>query len=120
MDTLRGEIGEMMGKRKVQLRGLQSLLGKMNFAFRIIPMGRVFCRQLSATTAGVCAPTHFSRLKEEYRDDLKVWHTFLETYSGRSVWMGGPVSNFDLELVTDAAGSTGYGAFFQGRWSAEA
>lgn len=28
--------------------------------------------------------------------------------------------NFDFELVTDAAGSTGYGAFFQGHRSAEA
>lgn len=32
--------------------------------------------------------------------------------------MSGPVSNFDLELYTDAAGSTGFGAFFQGQWSA--
>ncbi|XP_073480061.1 NACHT, LRR and PYD domains-containing protein 3-like [Aquarana catesbeiana] len=28
--------------------------------------------------------------------------------------MSGPVSNFDLELYTDAAGSVGFGAFFQG------
>lgn len=32
--------------------------------------------------------------------------------------MSGLVSNFDLELFTDAAGSTGFGAFFQGQWSA--
>lgn len=49
-----------------------------------------------------------------------MWHTFLESYNGRSVWMEGPVSNCDMDLVTDAAGSTGYGAFFQGQWSAEA
>lgn len=33
--------------------------------------------------------------------------------------MSGPVSNFDVELVTDAAGATGYNAIFQGRWGAE-
>lgn len=33
--------------------------------------------------------------------------------------MSGPVSNFDLELFRDAAGSSGYGAFYQGHWSAE-
>lgn len=32
--------------------------------------------------------------------------------------MAGPVNNFDLELYTDAAGSSGFGAFFQGKWSA--
>ncbi|XP_077309137.1 uncharacterized protein LOC143928250 [Lithobates pipiens] len=116
---LQRAIREIQGRRKVQLTTLQSLLGKLNFACRIIPMGRVFCRRLSAATAGVRAPTHFIRLTEEHRDDLGVWHDFLSSYNGRAVWMSGPVSNFDVALVTDAAGSTGYGAFFQGRWSAE-
>lgn len=33
--------------------------------------------------------------------------------------MEGLVSNYDLELFTDAAGSTGYGTFLGDRWSAE-
>ena len=32
--------------------------------------------------------------------------------------MSGPVSNFDMELFTDAAGGAGFGAYFQGQWSA--
>lgn len=32
--------------------------------------------------------------------------------------MSGPISNCDLELFTDAAGSTGFGAFFKGQWCA--
>ena len=35
------------------------------------------------------------------------------------MWQTGPVSNADLALFTDAAGSVGYGAYFNGRWSAE-
>ena len=120
VENLRLEIRGLLGRDKVQLRALQSLLGKLNFACRIIPMGRVFCRRLSAATAGVRAPRHYIRLTGELKADLQVWHTFLETYNGRAIWMAGPVSNFDLDLVTDAAGSTGYGAFFKGRWSAEA
>ncbi|XP_077338353.1 uncharacterized protein LOC143983017 [Lithobates pipiens] len=116
---LQAELAGMQGRPKVQLRALQSLLGKLNFACRIIPMGRVFCRRLSGATAGVTAPTHFVRLRREHREDLRAWHEFLESYNGRAMWMSGPVSNFDVELVTDAAGSTGYGAFFRGRWSAE-
>ncbi|XP_040186277.1 uncharacterized protein LOC120918659 [Rana temporaria] len=119
VENLRLAIRDFLGRNKVTLRELQSLLGKFNFACRIIPMGRVFCRRLSAATAGVKSPRHFIRLTRELKEDLRVWHTFLETFNGRSVWMEGPVSNFDLDLVTDAAGSTGYGAFFRGRWSAE-
>ena len=52
LEGLEAEICEMGGLRKVQLRALQSLLGKLNFACRILPMGRVFCRRLSASTAG--------------------------------------------------------------------
>lgn len=32
--------------------------------------------------------------------------------------MSGSLNNADMELFTDAAGSGGYGVFFQGKWSA--
>lgn len=112
--ALRREIRTTVALRKIQLRGLQSLLGKLNFACRIIPMGRVFCRRLSAATAGIRSPHHFIRMTSEHRADLKVWDNFLSTYNGKSLWLAGPLSNCDLQLFTDAAGSSGYGAFFPG------
>lgn len=118
LENLKAEVRGTIGKRKVQLRQLQSLLGKLNFACRIMPMGRAFCRRLSAATAGVTAPTHFVTLNKEHREDLEVWHEFLDSFNGRALWMSGPISNWDLELFTDAAGSTGYGAIFQRTWSA--
>lgn len=39
--------------RKVTLRQMQSLLGLLVFACRIMPMGRVFSRRLSLATRGV-------------------------------------------------------------------
>ena len=62
--ALKAEVKGMVGVRKVRLKELQSLLGKLNFACRILPMGRVFCRRLSASTAGVVAPTHFVSLQK--------------------------------------------------------
>lgn len=118
LEDLRKEVAGLIGLKKVQLRRLQSVLGKLNFACRILPMGRVFSRRLAASTSGIKSPTHFVRLVKTHREDLRVWNTFLESFNGRAMWMSGPVSNFDLELFTDAAGSTGFGAFFQGRWSA--
>lgn len=81
-------------------------------------MGRVFCRRLAAATAGVKAPHHYLRLSKDYRDDLRVWEMFLGTFNGRSMWLETPVSNCDLELYTDAAGSGGFAAYFWGQWSA--
>lgn len=107
------------GVKKLRLRELQSLLGKLQFACRIIPMGRVFCRRLAMASAGVTIPTHFVRLPVAVREDLSIWSVFLEQFNGRALMMEGPVTNEELELSTDASGSVGFGAYFQGSWCAE-
>ncbi|XP_041429517.1 uncharacterized protein LOC121397210 isoform X1 [Xenopus laevis] len=104
--------------RKLTLRQLQSLLGKLNFTCRVIPMGRVFSRGLSLATAGVQQPHHFIRLNKGHKADLEVWLTFLQEYNGRSYWLSDPKSNRDLDLFTDASGALGFGAYFKGAWCA--
>ncbi|KAM4045389.1 uncharacterized protein ACNLHF_009217 [Anomaloglossus baeobatrachus] len=112
-------VREARSHRKIRLKDLQSLLGKMNFACRIIPMGRVFCRRLAAATSGITFPHHFVRLARTLKDDLAVWEQFLIEFNGRSLWIRPPVSNFDLDIHTDAAGSTGFGAYCSGQWCAD-
>lgn len=111
-------VGQVRRSKKVQLRQVQSLLGKLNFACRIIPMGRIFCRRLAQATAGVSVPHHFLRLPSDVREDLAVWEEFLGCYNGRAIFMQELVSNDDLELFTDASGAIGFGAYFQGQWCA--
>ncbi|KAM8945646.1 uncharacterized protein RCH25_048954 [Pelodytes ibericus] len=113
---LRADISAAMGLRKIRLQQLQSLLGKLNFACKIMPMGRVFNRRLAAATAGVSHPTHFIRLTPPLIADLAVWQLFLADYNGRSLWQAQEVSNSDLHLFTDAAGSVGFGAILGSRW----
>ncbi|XP_077342712.1 uncharacterized protein LOC143987679 [Lithobates pipiens] len=90
LEALKGEVRGLVGMRKVQLRTLQSVLGKLNFACRIIPMGRVFSRRLAASTGGAVSPKHFVRLSRDHRADLQVWHVFLDSFNGRALWMAGP------------------------------
>lgn len=75
-----------LGKRKLVLYELQSLFGRLNFACRIIPMGRVFCRRLSMATAGVCSQLYYVRLSGDLRADLQVWDGFLVRYNGQSLF----------------------------------
>lgn len=110
--ALRREVTDMAGRQRVRLRELQSLLGKLNFVCRIIPMGQIFCRLLSLAMAGVSAPRHYVRLTQNLRADLRVWDDFLAAYNGRSVWMSGPVSNADLSLFMDAQGRLVLGLSF--------
>ncbi|KAM8977364.1 antizyme inhibitor 2 [Pelodytes ibericus] len=115
VDELRYLVSQMRTFRKVQLRQLQSLLGKLNFACKIVPMGRIFCRGLSLTTAGARSPHHFIRLTGELKADLAVWDSFLQSFNGLTLFLETVVSNGDLSLWTDVSGSVGFGGFFRGR-----
>ena len=56
-------------------------------------------------------------LTEPFTKDLLWWHTFLDTWNGRSLLMAPKwVSNITLRLFTDSSGSIGFGAYFQGHW----
>ncbi|XP_040294444.1 uncharacterized protein LOC121005739 [Bufo bufo] len=118
VSDLRTEVAAALAAKKIRLRDLQSLLGKLNFACRILPMGRIFSRRLASATGGVVSPHHFIRLGSELKGDLKVWDSFLKQFNGRALVMGGVVDAFDFELFTDAAGGAGFGAYCEGQWCA--
>ncbi|KAM4795968.1 uncharacterized protein WCC33_001075 [Rhinophrynus dorsalis] len=68
--------------KKLELGKVQELLGVLNFACRVIPMGRVFNRRLERATAGV-SKHHFKvRLTRHLRADLEVWDRFLQDFNG--------------------------------------
>lgn len=59
-------------------------------------MGRAFCKRLYRATCG-----------------------FVDNFNCRSIWQEQFISSDAINLFTDAAGSVGFGAFFNGHWSAE-
>ncbi|KAM4748928.1 uncharacterized protein WCC33_006337 [Rhinophrynus dorsalis] len=115
----RAAVVGMVGRQKVSLREMQGLLGLLNFASRVIPMGRIFSRRLERATVGVRRPLHKIRITRQLREDLKVWEAFLINFNGVRLWREPPRANGQMQLYTDAAGAVGFGAFFQGQWCAE-
>lgn len=109
---LRQVVGRARLARKLRLHKLQSLFGNLQFPCRIISMGRVFCRHLATTSAGVWAPSHFIQLSEDVWNYLSIWSVFLDQFNCRSVLLEGPMLNTTLELYTDASGSDGFGVYF--------
>ena len=60
----------------------------------------------------------------EFRRDLEWWHLYLRDWHGVNFWLypGIPVIG-DIEVISDASGAIGYGAYinqqwFNGRWLA--
>ena len=120
ISEIRHKILDIMTLKKVTLQQLQSLLGSLNFACRVIAPGRAFCRRLTDATIGLRKPHHHTRVTLEMKADLQVWLTFLQSFNGISVITDNTwVNNNMLQLYTDSAGGDlgGFGIFFEGKWA---
>lgn len=113
-------INSFCERKSCTKRELLSLLGHLNYACRVIPPGRAFISYLITLSMSVVKMHHHVSLNKECRRDLDMWRKFLGQWNGISFFHDVRVTNaHDIELFTDAAGSTGYGGFFQGEWFAE-
>ncbi|XP_053388430.1 uncharacterized protein LOC128551553 [Mercenaria mercenaria] len=117
---LKNEIIKLSQRKKVTLREMQSLLGLLNFACRVIAPGRAFCRRLINSTIGLKKTYHKTRVTQYMKADLSLWLQFLDQYNGvtvisDSLW----VSTKSLHLYTDSAGGpkAGFGIYFAGHWA---
>ena len=105
-------------KRKVTLRELQSLIGLLNFACSVVVPGRVFLRRLINLTLGIKRSSHYIRLTQEVKKDLRIWHQFLAGFNCQlffleEAWHMSPA----LHFYSNAAKSQGYGIIFGTSWA---
>lgn len=111
------KISDMLSKEKTTLKAMQSLIGSLNFACRVIRPGRPFCRRLINATCGLTKPHHHLRVNRGIKLDLQMWLRFFKSYNGISVFYDRHWScNASVQLFTDSAGGFGFGAYFQGHW----
>ena len=96
---------------------LHSPIGTLQFACKVVVPGRTFLQRVIDLTKGVPSRFHHIRLDKEFLRDLDRWKTFLSKWNGRSLFLESSTTPTpDLELYTDAAGSVGFGGYFQGKW----
>ena len=67
----------MLQSKKVTLKDMQSLLGLLNFACKVVVPGHTFCRRIINSTIGVKKPFNKIRVKKQMRADLQIWLQFL-------------------------------------------
>ncbi|XP_077778992.1 uncharacterized protein LOC144326320 [Podarcis muralis] len=107
-------ISQILPLRKITLKQIQSLLGHLNFACRVVSPGRPFCGRLVKLSAGLRSPHHRVRLSKAVKADLQVWLQFLDGYNGISLWQDSMALLADFQVHSDAAGSLGFGVYFRG------
>ena len=112
-----GLITEFLGRKKVTLKELQSLIGLLNFTCSVIVPGRAFLRRLIDLTRGLSKPHHYVRLCRRVKDDLRVWLSFLSSFNGKSFFLNDIwCDSHQLNLFTDASAAIGSGAIFGSEW----
>ena len=104
-------------KKKTTKRELLSLIGKLSFAAKVIPAGRIFLRRLIDLSTSVKKFHHHITLTAGARADIKWWQDFLPGWNGVSLMLQADWQTAaDLNLFTDASGTLGFGAYCKGAW----
>ena len=117
LQVLRDLICSWLPRKWCFRRELESLIGHLHHAAKVVWPGRTFLRLMIDLLYCFRTKDHAMRLNQEFHRDLLWWHHFLDQWHGVSFWLFPGLSPAtDLEVSSDAAGSLGFGAFFKGQW----
>ena len=114
LTRLRQEVDSWLVRKACQKRELESLVGVLQHAAKVIRPGRTFVRRMIELLKGPRRPHHFIRLNQQFRADLHWWKTFAETWNGVGLFPPTPAPA--IEFASDASGSWGCGAWCIDQW----
>ena len=105
-------------KKACARRELESLIGHLNHACKVVRSGRAFLRRMLDLLHGVPMhplKPHPIRLNREFRSDLAWWRTFTTSWNGVS-FLPPPSHLHTIEMASDASGAWGCGAWHGRQW----
>ena len=118
VQSCRSQLSEVRSRSKSTLLQLQTLLGHLNFACRVVIPARPFLSATYALSRKLYRPHHKARLTELVKEDLVIWEEFLSSFNGVSFFLQDLVnSDPDLHLYTDASTTVGFGACLKKEWT---
>jgi hypothetical protein len=121
LHELQEELTLWANKRTASREELQSLIGKLSFAAKVVPTGRTFLRRMIDHTKSLPHTDAASQphpLSSEFQKDALWWRTFISEWNGVSLIPDADWSPaHTLHIHTDACCS-GYGAVFESHWFA--
>ncbi|CAB4014711.1 uncharacterized protein LOC110254160 [Paramuricea clavata] len=117
IERLRAVFNTFQKRRSCTLKELQSLIGTLNFACKVIPPGRPYLQRMIELTRNIRQPHHHIKLSAGFFKDLEMWKQFIVNWNGASFFLSSAWENSEcLQLHTDASGVLGYGGIFGGKW----
>ena len=127
IDTIKGELrlpddklqrllyttAEWGSRKSCTRRELESLIGVLHHASKVIQPGRSFLRR-AINLLSVAKRHHHIRLNTEFRADMLWWQTFAVGWNGASLLVNS--NSREVSVTSDASGSWGCGAWQGNKW----
>jgi hypothetical protein len=115
---LRARLEEWGDRKACQRKELESLVGLLNHACKVVRSGQSFLRRMNDLLHGMpdsSRSNHPIRLNREFRSDLAWWRSFVSGWNGKSFLP--PAQRLSaVEMASDASGSWGCGAWHGTHW----
>ena len=105
-----------LGRRTCRKKEIESLVGKLSHASKVIQPGKTFLRQLFEVIGGARKSFHHIRLNAATRSDIAWWATFAQAWNGVLLIKEYGVEHVDHCVATDALGRFGCGGLWQNKW----
>ncbi len=114
LQRLMEEVKLWLRKRSCTRRELESLIGTMQHACKVITPGRSFLRRVISLLNVAKRRHHHIRLNSEFKADLAWWHVFAAHWNGSSLLVS--KESPQTTLTSDASGQWGCGAWHNTQW----
>ena len=118
LQRLKALLADWGDKKTCSRKELESLIGLLNHACKVVRAGRSFLRRMIDLLYSVPVRRfrpHPIRLNRGFRSDLTWWHLFVERWNETS-FLPPPAHLPALHFASDASGSWGCGAWFGKQW----
>ena len=128
IDTIKGElrlpgdklqrllaaVHQWLGRKSCTRRELESLIGTLQHACKVIIPGRSFLKRAIALLSTTRSRHHHIRLNKEFKSDLAWWKYFATPWNGVSLIVN--QASPERVVTSDASGSWGCGAWHEELW----
>jgi hypothetical protein len=94
LSEVKEKLESALGRTKITLWDLQSLVGSLNFCSKAIPSVRAFNRRFCDAMCGINRPSHYIRVSSGIKADIKIWLSFLENFNAHV--LSGRISGFQI------------------------
>lgn len=115
VQELKSLIATWSQRKSCTKQDLQSLVGKLQHACKVVRPGRSFLCRMFELLRGTAKKQLFIRLNRSFHSDLRWWHLFLESWNGVAM-MGSWEWQPKIHLFSDVSGSFGCGAWWDQSW----